>query len=227
MRAKGSSSPADAGRGGNDADDDAADDDDDGNDDASRVRIIAVSGPPVEGALGAGPKPRPDWAGSGAAATDPNGDAAAPATPNGDGAPKAPVVGDAAAPATPNGDGAPKAPGDGDAAAPATPNGDGAPKAPVGGDVGEPATPNGDGAPPGPGRPAPGPGRNAAVGAVLTWSATSAPTGGLARNRVSHFGQRMRAPSAGTASLATRYFDAQPGQVTIIAEPSMHKERTT
>jgi hypothetical protein len=187
MRAKGSSSPADAGRGGNDADDDAADDDDDGNDDASRVRIIAVSGPPVEGALGAGPKPRPDWAGSGAAATDPNGDAAAPATPNGDGAPKAPV----------------------------------------GGDVGEPATPNGDGAPPGPGRPAPGPGRNAAVGAVLTWSATSAPTGGLARNRVSHFGQRMRAPSAGTASLATRYFDAQPGQVTIIAEPSMHKERTT
>jgi hypothetical protein len=224
MRAKGSSSPADAGRGGNDADDDAADDDDD-NDDASRVRIIAVSGPPVEGALGAGPKPRPDWAGSGAAATDPNGDAAAPATPNGDGAPKAPVVGDAAAPATPNGDGAPKAPGDG--AAPATPNGDGAPKAPVGGDVGEPATPNGDGAPPGPGRPAPGPGRNAAVGAVLTWSATSAPTGGLARNRVSHFGQRMRAPSAGTASLATRYFDAQPGQVTIIAEPSMHKERTT
>jgi hypothetical protein len=203
MRAKGSSSPAGAGRGGNDDDDD---DDDDGNDDASRVRIIAVSGPPVEGALGAGPKPRPDWAGSGAAAADPNGDAAAPATPNGDGGNE-----------FPNGDGA----------APATPNGDGAPKAPVGGDVGEPATPNGDGAPPGPGRPAPGPGRNAAVGAVLTWSATSAPTGGLARNRVSHFGQRMRAPSAGTASLATRYFDAQPGQVTIIAEPSMHKERTT
>lgn len=40
--------------------------------------------------------------------------------------------------------------------------------------------------------------------------------GGRARNCVSHFGQRMRAPSSGTDSFFTRYFEAQPGQVTIM-----------
>lgn len=40
--------------------------------------------------------------------------------------------------------------------------------------------------------------------------------GGFARKSVSHLGQRMRAPSAGTVSFRTRYFAAHPGQVTIM-----------
>ena len=56
------------------------------------------------------------------------------------------------------------------------------------------------------------------VAAICASSSSSLALGGLARNSVSHFGQRMRAPSCGTASLRTRYFAEHPGQVTIMRE---------
>jgi hypothetical protein len=54
--------------------------------------------------------------------------------------------------------------------------------------------------------------------AICASSSSSLALGGLAKNSVSHFGQRMRAPSCGTASLRTRYFAEHPGQVTIMRQ---------
>jgi hypothetical protein len=121
---------------------------DGGGPDGSNVRIMAVRGPPVAGAAGAGPKPVPGGVpngdGDGGWVGAPNGDAPPPngegAAPNGDGA--AAPNGDGAAP-NGDGDGAPKGAGAGGDDAPEVegpaPKGEGAaPKAPVGGGAPKP-----------------------------------------------------------------------------------------